>query len=1545
MARSFRLCFAAPQSHTRCIRFPPSCSSETGVGVGVGLCVARLCQKVVRIEPVDWSTFDGVGLVHGDWASSASSAGDRRTLTGVPEEEVMYFYTVKCVTLRIGSFSAMSCNTTLLLQFLTVFCPGLRGLLVLCLGYHNMHPAMTPNPSQAAVKLWNVMHDTRHLLAEPLYTLETRFAARHGMRMVLNAVGCSVLPKACHTATSRHPATTNIDTIVALMAELKAPVYTYSSMVSMQRWFEDHPDKREELLIPGGLLEHMLFADADLPLPPIPTTRGGDIRRKRTRFETPVVDFTSMNDVVRPFLPVVHAPSENTIRLYRRSRDGAALLLKQEIHDNFTSCKRGMNFSKWVQQLLQSLVTADFSLAAHMVLDSVILAAEPAESDDGEQQGDVEPSASQSGHSGETVASDDEATPGNSQEDLDGPRASGEGRRKRERFLLEDLEPLCAFVWQRLGVYGDASAEFRTAFLEAAVSIIQDTLRSAKRGVHQQRADLGLRDLEDLFHHALGNVDLLSVLEQVLQRRPELLENFDVDSDLLAAIASRSTEDADTQVISQRREDRSDPSGGGVDQEPTDGAPTPRLQPLIQMLFDAAGGSAIFVGDNAVTFLHELSTSVLPTLLKTARFSWASLSSTMLTMERLEAALRSVAVLRLMSIYVTVLGEKGVLELVPDALKCTCIRNQKRAELAITKLLIVISNAPPAVLGMRQMMDDLIAAAAESRRLPHLEEFAAGEDSGVALTNMVLQDFQTLAQTAINSRTVDRWIEDHPHTQSQLPRSGVLFFYLPRLMPQHEGDDPVVPGAGDAMSPERLAVLFGLGDYTRLSSAIAPYCKESDFPPDDAEARQQWEEALASHLRLASHRAQSDFTRFLLNPLENITTLVQCLMGLEAELARAQYLTDQSPGLLESSRLLGSSFRSASRMSATIWEDIGFFGPLAESAREAVVSFFLQPNDAAVQEALGANAEGTFQERLLLQKRTLGGRSRRLPILAHMNAWLQRNPEILESPYLAADSVLMTAILDASPERRQEYQLGARGRRFDGNDPGSQGPIVHGVKARRHTQKRKWHRHSGKTGSDSPTAGADGTTKRSKAAAQPTDAPQTQPSTDASGLGVESIGAALQAAEGWADDRATLTSPDLAQPPVEVPESEQTEDEPGTSELIDPVDGKMLSDLSEAERPIHQDAESAIIAAARALVSLHSLGDGLVGIEEVDGVSLPQADQVEHHTAREQRTEKLELPEFASGDGYVGRIPEEQAFVSAGDGRSDFSTTADSVVQHDPSTSGFGEGPGDSATDEGDVPNADVPLDMSAKSGIMGSFPGTSGTPTGPPYLGEDYEDDDYMSEEDGPLDLSVKPADAFSSGAPIDGGAVGSDSEDDGDLSPEDVPLDLSAKTGIMGSFPGTSGTPTGPPYLGEDYEDDDYMSEEDGPLDLSVKPADAFSSGAPIDGGAVGSDSEDDGDLSPEDVPLDLSAKTGIMGSFPGTSGTPTGPPYLGEDYEDDDYMSEEDGPLDLSVKPADAFSSGAPIDGGAVGSKSEEGEGLPDEDEPLDLSPKTGGKPSGT
>nr|CCA30181.1 hypothetical protein NCLIV_069530 [Neospora caninum Liverpool]CEL71296.1 TPA: hypothetical protein BN1204_069530 [Neospora caninum Liverpool] len=1070
---------------------------------------------------------------------------------------------------------------------------------------------------------------------------------------------------------------------------------------------------------------------------------------------------------------------EDTRLEWDRSRLDAAKRRSNNITDAILETQGAKPFSVAIRQLLRTLLNADFTLAAHSHLVSEYENRNAADHGGGQSEGDAAP-PSRGSDSGDKDEERPAAAPvGQGEEPKPGSGSDGPAQETPASKAIAELEADAARSWERIGIYGHGSWRFRKALLEAAVEVAQGTLDKARDEVKDMTAKKGLSWLEDSFYQRLFGVDIIRLVGQVLERQPELLQYIDPHSDLLLLLASLEVQS--TPAGGQSGQDDDDPSGGGADQAQGTPGPSDPIQQAFNMVHDATGG----LGENTPHALDDLTSSMFPLLRRQIMGTCSALPYGKMTRGKLDRVLQQAVLTRLVSSYLTFLAEKGSLNLIPHEKRHACLRQQIRAEQALRQALIIIANTPRATADMRRMVDDLTRSLLESQMSALSEALDPGDGNTPLALPVAFNKLETTVSNKVNAAMVEAWLAQHPEVQSGLPRTGVLFFLLPSLQHLREGGGPVVPlSPAQELLPHSL-VLYGAGDYVRLSNLIAPYCREEDIPPD-----------------------------------------------LETSLTRFRYLASQRPRLMEPGSQLQRTLALYEAHAAEQWEDLGFFGPLADSAREQLLRRLLPPNDSATQEALEANAEGTFEERMQKQRKAMIKRAVELPLLSDLSDWLQENPEVRDSPYLASDSALMAAISGAASEGHQGV-----------------GP-----------------RPKASTRSAGPAP------KRSKPSAAPQEGSHGHASAAGPDSGVEATTTSQQGPRGGADGDGPGDVPQKTLTPVEAQEPEQDAEEPAP-EATDSAHDGVADGGDESEQPGPTSISPEEMEAVEALLSfIPSEAEKEARKSDDDHGGGGVVDQADDDTASPGiygDGDSQPTTESDGGDDAPSALPEEDD-LSDGDQPLQVSVTPEPLDDSGAAAWMHGDGAhyAEESEDVGDPSDGEQPLDLSVKTGPAGDSGIAAWMHGDGAHYAEESEDDDDPSDGEQPLDLSVKTGPAGDSGAIAwmhgdDAFYVDEWEDDDDDPSDSELPLDLSAKTVQAREEDGTSGTGgDGADFADESEEDDDGQSDSELPLDLSAKTLQAtHDGGMPGTGGDAGdladeSDGEDD--LSDGDLPLDLSVKT---------------------------------------------------------------------------------------
>nr|CCA30180.1 hypothetical protein NCLIV_069520 [Neospora caninum Liverpool]CEL71295.1 TPA: hypothetical protein BN1204_069520 [Neospora caninum Liverpool] len=725
------------------------------------------------------------------------------------------------------------------------------------------------------------------------------------------------------------------------------------------------------------------------------------------------------------------AMSQDKRKAWDKSRTHAAENLLSDMAQLSSSWEHGRKCSKVAGQLLRVLIRADFALASHAHLSSEHEARHAAGHGDGPQDSHVMSSPPGDDDSGDRLEGGPEAMPVGRGGDLAEAASSDEAAEPQQTSTATaKLEHECADIWERLGLSGEGSWQFRKALLQAAVEKAQGPLSQAMEEVQEQRGVQGLRVLEAAFNHGISFVNPFVLVGEVLQQRPELVEHFDPDSDLLFLLASLGVQS--TPAGGQSGQDDDDPSGGGADHRELDQRPSDPLNQVFDMMLDPKHVS----DDDISDLLGLLHRSYLPSSGKIARQACTQLEAGNWTTTSLEIALRHLAHASLVHAFVDYLRGKHLLD-----------REGARAAFAET----------------------------------------------------------------INAEAVEEWLQAHPEEQALFSRVTLARIATKRTVVFHPSVAP---------APTRS------GDYSPFASLFAPYCRDEDMAPADDAELEAWTTAVAANMVAPQKRLREEWRLFLVSRRTHLQRMLGRMLTVDAELSRVRYLTRNRPELLSTPGPLRQTYDSQAQYVARNWEEMGFFGPLAQEARGELLRLLLQPNDPAVQETLGANADGTFVARLVQQRTALMTRAIHLPWVVQLSAWVREHPEVLESPYLSPESILMAAIQLASLE----------------------------------------HEHGAGRGSQASTMSAGPLPKRSKPSAAPQEGSHGHGSAAGPDSGVEATTTSQQGPRGGADGDGPGDVPQKTPTPVEAQEPEQDAEEPAPEARDSAHDG-VADGGDESEQP------------------------------------------------------------------------------------------------------------------------------------------------------------------------------------------------------------------------------------------------------------------------------------------------------------------------------------------------------------------------------------------
>ncbi|KEP65240.1 UNVERIFIED_CONTAM: hypothetical protein HHA_213480 [Hammondia hammondi] len=1053
------------------------------------------------------------------------------------------------------------------------------------------------------------------------------------MNDTLLATACDTLSPTVTSVHEKHAGAGGLTALKALSEELKRSRKVTYALVRLYRWFMDYPERREDLILPDGTLDCVLFTPQHSPLPPLLPGTHFESGNKRTRFATPVFDFAPMVAVVRPFLHRDVGPSDEMPEPTPRSQEVAAMQLFDTIVDEVENLQTGNRLHSTATRLLRLLVRADFRLAAYACLASDSESMQTGDSVEGQQGRGAPPSPSGSGHSGEK---DGDAASPPERHGGDPEEVGGLEKQKRETELVPPipaLEAECVRTWERLGVFGEGSSELRTALLEAAVAFAHDALSKAGDYAEGQEGFDRLAALDEVFRQQLFDIDLFSVVGHLLQERPELLQHVALDSDLLILVESNKMRRSGTR--------RGDQSGTGGDSSDRDGAglaqlnqrSSTALREAFHVLFDAAGA----LGEHFEANVQQLSASGLPKLRSAALEICNKILLVSVNAHTVESLLFNASRLLFLTKYVSFLEKQGHLDRLHRSKKVGCIREKSRAEIDITQLLTVLSNSPRAARDMKLMLDDLVSSGIQRNMEAFREAVCPGDGREPWPFLELFQRLRPVFASFVNMQTIEVWLQAHPQVVENLPRTGVLFFQLPLLNPLREGNEPVVQGTVHVLP--RGILLFGLTNYSRLFHLIEPYCQEGDMPPADRARRTEWLNAVTSVLNSAYGRLKADYSIYLAYQKAHVEPILRCLISTETSLTRFSFLARQTPELLEA----GSSFQQLieyhSNVVGLCWEALGFYGPVAEDMRDSLLRHLLPPDDDRIQASLGANIDGPFEERLRRQRTAIIKRTQHMHLLKLLYDWVQANPSVLQSPYVAADSVLMEAILHASPERGQGSHQGAVASGLDTGDSDSEDSRPLEPRARRHGRSRLWRPLAARIGSGASSSTSRPAPRPSKPSSLPSLGPQPPSKARGSDSATKAAVAPPEGERGGAEDKGPTETPVQTAAPAS--ESEQEAVELGRQEPTDRSDGgRSGGDEQQEETPAPLRPEE--INAALALMLMSSPKDGTVGerssgpLQDVDG--MPSEDTLMDES-REQRA-RDSTPSTSGLSAYDAHIPD-----------------------------------------------------------------------------------------------------------------------------------------------------------------------------------------------------------------------------------------------------------------------------------------------------------------
>ncbi|KFG63122.1 hypothetical protein TGRUB_213480 [Toxoplasma gondii RUB] len=990
------------------------------------------------------------------------------------------------------------------------------------------------------------------------------------MNDALLAAASDTFSRVFTTVHEEHASAGGLTALKAVSEELKQSRRFVLAVVHLDRWFKEHPERREDLIRPAGILDCLLFKPQHTPLTPLPPGVCFEIKFRRTRFATPVFDFAPMVAVVRPFLRGVVGPSDESRESWQRSREAAAMNLFESIADEVQNFQGGSRLHLTASRLVRLLVRADFRLASYTCLASDFESMQT----DGSvewQQGRGSTGSDHSGKKDGDAASPPERHSGD-------PEAMGGLEKQKQEtesaLPIPQLEAECARTWERLGVFGEGSSDLRTALLEAAVTLAHAALSKAGETAEGQEGIDKLAALEEAFNQQLFDIDLFSLVGQVLQERPELLQHVAPDSDLLLFVDRNEMRRSSRQSSVQRGADGdgSDRAGAGLEQL-NQGSST-AFGEAFQALLNASGAS----GENFEASIKDLSTTLLPSLESAAIEMRSKLLLVSVNAHTVESLFVSVSRLRFLTKYIFFLEKQGFLDRLQDQKKAGCIREQTRAEREVSQSLIMLSNSPHAASDMKRMLDDLVGSGIQRNMDAFLEAVSPGDRREPRPLRESFLRLRPLFSRFVNIQAMQVWLQAHPDVIENLPRTGVLFFQVPLLNPLQEGKGPVVPGTR-SVSP-RGFLLFGLANYSRHFHLIEPYCREGDLPPDDIASQTEWVQTVTSTLNMAYGRLKADYSIYLVYPKAHAEPMLRCLISTETSLIRFSFLARQTPALLEAGSPFHRLMEYHSRVVALCWETLGFYGPMAEDTRDMLLRHVLQPDDARIQASLRANAEGSFSERLRQQRIAIIKRLQHMQLLTLLSEWMQANPSVLQNPYLATDSVLLAAILDASPERRQGTHQGAVGSGFDTDDSDTEASRPVEAKARRHGRSRLWRPSAPRHGSGASSSTPRRAARPSKSSQPPSLGPQRHSRARGSDSATETAGAPPEGERGSAEGKGRTETP--AQTAADASESEQEAVELGRQEPTDRSDGDKAGGVDEQQEetpsPLRQEEVDAALA-------------------------------------------------------------------------------------------------------------------------------------------------------------------------------------------------------------------------------------------------------------------------------------------------------------------------------------------------------------------------------
>lgn len=137
---------------------------------------------------------------------------------------------------------------------------------VLPSGSQDLHPLINQNVSPRVYSFWHSTEFARGARLDTLRTLGGIAVPREGLVDALNFVACHTLRSTALQVYAAEPGLSGLKAIKEVYLALRENEDDVAALTALQLWFEQRPEKREELVIPGSWLDTALFGDDTSPL-------------------------------------------------------------------------------------------------------------------------------------------------------------------------------------------------------------------------------------------------------------------------------------------------------------------------------------------------------------------------------------------------------------------------------------------------------------------------------------------------------------------------------------------------------------------------------------------------------------------------------------------------------------------------------------------------------------------------------------------------------------------------------------------------------------------------------------------------------------------------------------------------------------------------------------------------------------------------------------------------------------------------------------------------------------------------------------------------------------------------------------------------------------------------------------------------------------------------------------------------------------------------------------------------------------------------------